>query len=175
MSNGLKFFLIFLIIVVFGAVGYFLLSGENIPSFSGATSSPLQTSTGEPVSGIADQSVPEIDADRVGQEFVSQLLNIRSIKLRDDIFSNPAFVSLIDYTIELIQLGNEGRDNPFAPFGVEGQDPSMGQFMGEGALEGSFPIIDSGGSMPSFGPGQVVPVQPQTPQEPVDDEFLNTS
>lgn len=155
MSNGLKFLLIFLIIVVFGAVGYFLLSdGEvSLPSISSSTGSPLQTSTGQPVSGLAAQASPAINADQVGQEFLAQLLNIRSIKLRDDIFSSPSFVSLTDYTIELIQLGNEGRDNPFAPFGVDGQNMF---FDGMENFE-SFPFSEDEQYFPSFGPGSVTP------------------
>lgn len=127
MSKGLKTLLIFLIIVVAGAIAYLLL-GEGFSVPTPTLSSPLQTSTGQPVSGLQEQNVPDVDADQIGQEFLTQLLNIRSIKLRDDIFSSPAFISLTDFTIELNQLGNEGRDNPFAPFGVEGSpmtDPSL--------------------------------------------------
>jgi hypothetical protein len=158
MSNGLKIFLILLIVVVFGAIGYFLLSDGGIPSPS-SSSSPLQTSTGAPVSGLAAQTSQSqnINADQVGQEFLAQLLNIRSIKLRDDIFSSPSFVSLVDYTIELIQLGNEGRVNPFAPFGIDGQNSFMEQGgFGEFdsfSFDQSFPSFESGSSFSSFGPG----------------------
>ena len=174
MSKGLKILLILLIVVVFGAIAYFLLAGESATPVVATTStgspstsptatptqnsapvntgsgSGLQTSTGQPVSGLAVQSNPEIDADQIGQEFLSQLLNIRSIKLREDIFSSPGFISLVDFTIELIQLGNEGRINPFAPFDAESVtgDPLLDQ--------GAF-IDENGQPITTFGQGTVTP------------------
>ncbi len=120
MSTFLKTFLILLVIVVFGAIVYLLVSDTDFIS-SGNTNSPLATSSGQPVSGLAtsNTAAAAIDAQVVSQEFLTQLLNIRSIKLRDDIFSRPSFISLTDFTIQLIQPGNEGRPNPFAPFGVD--------------------------------------------------------
>jgi hypothetical protein len=156
MSKGLKIFLIFLIVVVFGAIGYVLLSGKEVPSLSsgGAADSPLETSTGEPVSGLTDQTAREIDADQIGQEFLTQLLNIRTIKLREDIFSSPSFVSLVDFTIELVQPGNEGRENPFAPFGIDaGAEASL---MGTEIPMG----LDTTETPTSFGPGSVIPLPP---------------
>ena len=55
----------------------------------------------------------------VTQEFLSLLLNVRSIKIDDSIFSDNAFLSLRDSTILLIPDGNEGRPNPFAPIGSD--------------------------------------------------------
>lgn len=162
MSKGLKFFLIFLIVVVFGAIGYFVLSGQEMPEISlgNTNSTPLQSSTGAPVSGLAAQTTPDIDADQIGQEFLTQLLNIRSIKLRDDIFSRPSFVSLTDFTIELIQLGNEGRINPFAPFGIDGDTaPSDINLIPADLLPTQ---IDS---IPFSGEGSVTPVAPQPAPE----------
>lgn len=125
MSKALKTILIFLIVIVIGAIAYILL-GENLNLPTPTLSSPLQSSnTGENVSALGGDTVSDINADQIGQEFLTQLLNIRSIKLRDDIFSSPAFISLTDFTIELNQLGNEGRQNPFAPFGVDGAIDSV--------------------------------------------------
>lgn len=152
MKKGLKIFLIFLIVVVFGAIGYYLLSGEDISSPLSNTSSPLTTTTGAPVSGLAPTSTSTVDADQIGQEFLAQLLNIRSIKLREDIFSSPSFLSLTDFTIELIQAGNEGRINPFAPFGADEAvplAPDAGSTSGDGSTGSVF-----------FGPGSVTPVTP---------------
>lgn len=47
------------------------------------------------------------------------LLSIQNIKLDDSIFSDPAFVRLVDTSIILIPDGNEGRPNPFAPIGFD--------------------------------------------------------
>ena len=158
MSNGLKIFLIILILAVFGAIAYFLLGDGEYSLNVAPTSSPLQTSDSQPVSGLTPSNTAEIDADQIGQEFLTQLLNIRSIKLREDIFSRPAFISLTDFTIELIQLGNEGRPNPFAPFGIDGTtlpvDP-LGATTDQ-TNPGTMPSTSS----PMSGPGTVTPVSP---------------
>ncbi len=159
MSKGLKIFLMLMILVVFGAIAYFLIGNEDLSLKVSPTSSPLQTSTNQPVSGLAAQTTPDIDADQIGQEFLTQLLNIRTIKLREDIFSRPAFISLTDFTIELIQLGNEGRVNPFAPFGVDGETQAIDPF-DPFASELEFPQEDT--SSPFSGSGNVVPVIPST-------------
>lgn len=155
MSKGLKILLMLLILMVFGAIAYFLLGKEDLSLNVAPIASPLQTTGNQPVSGLASQNTPEIDADQIGQEFLTQLLNIRSIKLREDIFSRPAFISLTDFTIELVQLGNEGRDNPFAPFGVDG---------GTLPLDVAMPSTEAGattpGTTPIIGPGNVVPITP---------------
>ena len=181
MSNGLKFLLIILVVAVFGAIGYFLFFAGDTPISLSGQESPLQTSQGEPVSGLNTVN-EDIDAEQIGQEFLTQLLNIRSIKLRDDVFSRPAFVSLVDFTIELVQPGNEGRYNPFAPFGFntaeDGQiiiDPETGLpipssenspdsdiVIGSGNVT---PIIPSSGNTvaPNQSPvpsGQVIPLNP---------------
>lgn len=51
------------------------------------------------------------------QVFLTQLLNVNNITLIDGIFSDPAFNSLHDSSIILVQDGTEGRPNPFAQFG----------------------------------------------------------
>ena len=53
------------------------------------------------------------------KDFLPILLNIKDIKLDDSIFSDPAFIVLIDSNVVLVPEGNEGRPNPFASFGVE--------------------------------------------------------
>ena len=55
----------------------------------------------------------------VGQEFLTLLLNVKNINLNDAIFTDPAFISLRDSSITLVQDGTEGRPNPFAPIGAE--------------------------------------------------------
>lgn len=59
------------------------------------------------------------EEQRVGGEFLDQLLNLEAMTLPGDIFDNPSFGSLSDFTIDLIQPGNEGRPNPFAPVGED--------------------------------------------------------
>jgi hypothetical protein len=149
MKSSLKTLIIILVVLVIGAIAYFYLSDGG---FSPTFSSPLQTSTGAPVSGIASQSpTPAIDADQISQEFLSQLLGIRSIRLRDDIFSSPGFLGLQDFTLELIQPGNEGRPNPFAPFGVDFLNAN------DQSLVGS-----EGQMMPEMEPGQTGSFNPDS-------------
>lgn len=157
MSKGLKIFLMILILAVFGAIAYFLLGNEDLSLNVSPTASPLATSTNEPVSGLAAQNTEQIDADQIGQEFLTQLLNIRSIKLREDIFSRPAFISLTDFTIELIQLGNEGRVNPFAPFGIDGSTQLIDPLTG---LPVETMMLIPEGATPTSGVGNVVPIPP---------------
>lgn len=53
------------------------------------------------------------------KEFLALLLNVKNIKLDDAILSGNAFMSLRDSSITLVPDGNEGRPNPFAPFGSD--------------------------------------------------------
>lgn len=73
---------------------------------------------------ISSSGSPEVPAGAVTdnnstitEEFLTLLLSVKSIKLDDSIFTDPAFASLSDSTIVLTPDGNEGRPNPFAPFG----------------------------------------------------------
>lgn len=72
-------------------------------------------------------SVPNVPAGTenslVGGDFLSLLLNVKNIRLNDAIFSDVAFMSLKDSSITLIPDGNEGRSNPFAPIGVDTEEP----------------------------------------------------
>jgi len=76
---------------------------ENLISSSGNSSTTMPTST----------------TSSLDKDFLPFLLNVKNIKLDDSIFSDPAFVVLIDANVVLVPEGNEGRPNPFAPFGVE--------------------------------------------------------
>lgn len=53
------------------------------------------------------------------KDFLPLLLSVKNIKLDDSIFTNPAFLSLIDSSIVLTPSGDEGRPNPFAPLGTD--------------------------------------------------------
>ncbi len=55
----------------------------------------------------------------IAENFLSLLLNIKNIQLDDSIFSDPAFLSLRDSSIELIPDANAGRPNPFAQIGSD--------------------------------------------------------
>ena len=74
---------------------------------------------------ISSSGTPEVSNTAAGntnktivQDFLSLLLNTKSIKLDDAIFSDIAFTSLDDsHSITLTPDGTEGRINPFAQFG----------------------------------------------------------
>lgn len=134
------------IIVIIGVV-YFIFFGGKAPVETVTTNGSLQSSSGAPVTGIVQNTpVSSVEASKIGQEFVNQLLNLQAIKLDDGVFSSLAFQSLEDFTIVLVQPGNEGRPNPFAPFGSDGTTPDT---PAAGTTEGSFNVIPvTDGSLP---------------------------
>lgn len=130
-----KFLKNFIIIVVFlgaaFAIYFFLFAKKEPVNNSLGSNSSLQSSSGSPVTGIVNPTpVSSIEASKIGQEFVNQLLNLQAIKLNDEIFSSVGFQSLEDFTIILVQPGNEGRPNPFAPFGADSLTPDPGSLPG---------------------------------------------
>jgi len=76
----------------------------------------LISSTGNSVlpTNTKQGATPEIS-----QDFLTVLLSVKNIKIDDSIFTDPAFLSLNDSTIQLVSDGNEGRQNPFAPLGSD--------------------------------------------------------
>ena len=109
MNPKLKTILIIVAIVIIIGVVIFFVSSKSSPS--GSQSRGLVSSTGAPVTSVSTRS-----DDSIGNQFVSTLLNLKDIKLDNSLFSDPAFQSLNDFTITLVQPGGEGRANPFAPF-----------------------------------------------------------
>lgn len=105
----IKNIIIFVVIAVILILAYVFLFKKSPEQAS------LVSSTGNPVlpSSASDQG------SLMGKDFLSLLLNVENIKLDDAIFTDPAFATLHDSTIELIQDGNEGRPNPFAPLGSD--------------------------------------------------------
>ncbi|MBP9802913.1 MAG: hypothetical protein KBD14_01235 [Candidatus Pacebacteria bacterium] len=57
--------------------------------------------------------------DKLSNEILATLSSIKSITLEDKIFKSQSFNSLVDGTVPLVQDGNEGRPNPFAPIGTD--------------------------------------------------------
>jgi len=112
MSQRLKNIIIFFGIAL-GAILVSLFFFQEAPNEDNLTPS-FQTST----------SPAGVSAGGAGQDFLPLLLNVRNIKLNDAIFLDTAFQSLVDSSIALTPEGNEGRFNPFAPFGVENRPTS---------------------------------------------------
>lgn len=109
-------------------LAYFLFFGKTKNVQTVTPNNTLETSAGSsPVSSIVNPNpLTGAEANKISQEFVNQLINLKAIKLNDDIFSSLAFQSLQDFSITLVQPGNEGRPNPFAPFGADNTDTGLG-------------------------------------------------
>lgn len=98
-------------IIMYGVLAVVLVFGYVF--FMGGEDEDFLTAEGMPVDGSMDTN------SAVSAEFLTILLNIKSLKLDDSIFSDPVFNSLIDSSIVLVPDGNEGRPNPFAPVGFD--------------------------------------------------------
>ncbi len=118
MSKTLKKIILVLVIFALVGVGASLFLGDT----NEVTSQLQSLGTGEtaaPLTQNATTSSTVADTEEINREFISMLLNLQSITLTDDIFSEPAFEALVDNTVRLNQPGNEGRPNPFAPIGSD--------------------------------------------------------
>lgn len=71
------------------------------------------------VSAVSNTGASNTDGASMTQEFLTVLLNVKSIKLDTAILLSNAFASLHDSSITLTQDGDEGRANPFAPIGSD--------------------------------------------------------
>lgn len=126
MSKTLKKIMIFGAIAVVLVIVVFVFIGKTAAPTGAPGSNGLQTSAGNAVSSIVNpQPQGAVEASQIGQEFINQLVNLQAIKLDDGVFSSLSFQSLEDFTIILVQPGNEGRPNPFAPFGSDGTEPDV--------------------------------------------------
>lgn len=84
-------------VFIFVMIGFFFGDGEN-----GVGPSLLSSGGGEQAANIAER------------ELLSILLDLRRIELREEIFSDSVFISLKDFSQDLVPEP-VGRKNPFAP------------------------------------------------------------
>ena len=89
---------IFIIVIIVVGVSWYALSGSSAPS-------PTLTTTDVSGAGVADQGL------------VSTLLALRAAKLDGTILSDPAFLSLKDFSTQILPEP-VGRVDPFAPLSV---------------------------------------------------------
>lgn len=92
--------IIAIIIIVFIAYNYFFKKDNN---------TQLITS---------NLDVLQTNKLNAGKEIVALLSDLKSLQLNDDIFKNKEFRSLEDFSLP-IASEPKGRNNPFAPIGVE--------------------------------------------------------
>ncbi|MCF7865396.1 MAG: hypothetical protein K9M11_02730 [Candidatus Pacebacteria bacterium] len=94
------------VVIVLAFAGYwFLISGQKQGSSSGVTKQAV-TTTSTTQTGSA--------LDGPGKEFVTQLLAIQNIKFNLQLFADPVFQGLQDWSREILPQ-ETGRPNPFAP------------------------------------------------------------
>ncbi|MCX6753260.1 MAG: hypothetical protein NTW62_02880 [Candidatus Nomurabacteria bacterium] len=116
MSPQIKKIILFVgiaLVVIVGAIVFFKKPTTTTNTLTSTANKAAPITTTNTVKSTTSAS------STVGQEFITTLLNVNNIKLDDGIFSNPAFSTLKDSTIELVSDGNEGRPNPFSPIGVD--------------------------------------------------------
>ena len=104
MFRKYKNIIIIVIIIIIAGAAYTLLTGNTDDRLL-VSDTPSDTS-----------SVIESD-------LLTLLLDIRSVKLNGDIFSDPIFRSLEDFGQDLVPEP-VGRDNPFAPIGLDANQES---------------------------------------------------
>jgi len=120
MSKTIKKVIIILIIIVLIVIGASFFVGENNSKSNGSSLQSVTTGgDAAPLTQIATTNAALMDTEEINREFISMLLNLQTIRLSDDIFSESAFSVLMDNTVRLNQPGNEGRPNPFAPIGTD--------------------------------------------------------
>ncbi len=112
MSNTIKVILITVVIIAIGAFGYWYATSGSTPETTGV----LQSSN--PALGGVDSPLAADDT-AISDKFLALLLNMRTIKLDQSIFSDAAFTSLKDFSTTITPEANPGRANPFAPIGVD--------------------------------------------------------
>jgi hypothetical protein len=84
--------------LVLAGLAWYMLGGTTAPSDSVLTT----------------QNTAQVPAD--AQELVSSLLTLRAVTLNANIFTNPSFQALKDFSTPII-TESVGRANPFAPLG----------------------------------------------------------
>ncbi len=93
------------LVVVIGFVGWYTLTGNT-------NSTDLLVTE--------DLTTPTSDSDR---DLVATLLELRAVSLSSTIFMDPAFRSLVDFGIEIVEEPR-GRSNPFAPLPLPANTPA---------------------------------------------------
>lgn len=67
---------------------------------------------------VPDTAPAAEENNQKGREILALLADLKSVRLDDSIFSDPAFQSLQDTSVELT-AEPKGRPNPFAPLGKD--------------------------------------------------------
>lgn len=102
------------ILIVIGAALYF--GAQFFTKDNAAPTSGLVSSNGDGT--LATDVTP--GSEDIGGEFVTLLLNMKTIKLDEGFFQSSSFKALQDFSTAIQPENNQGRINPFAPIGQDG-------------------------------------------------------
>lgn len=114
---NLKKISIIVVIVILAFIAYSYMISGNSKSSSGVTKQNVAGGTAVTPGSAA--------LDGPGKDFVTQLLAIQNIKFNLDLFSDPVFLGLQDYSRDLVPQ-ESGRPNPFAPLDGDTSSASAG-------------------------------------------------
>lgn len=78
---------------------------------------------GEDTNPLTVTSTPSTEQQTIGRELLVTLRELRSLKLNGELFNDPVFHSLRDFSVAL-PLQEAGRRNPFAPLGSDASAPA---------------------------------------------------
>lgn len=106
MKGVIRTIIILVIVVTLGIVGYSVFFKKDTAP-TGSLVTTAGQGTGETLEGGP------------GREFLDLLLSVRSLSLDGSIFSSTAFTALQDFSRPIPPDTNPGRENPFAPLGVD--------------------------------------------------------
>jgi hypothetical protein len=112
MASPIKKVFIFILLAAIGGLVYvYFFQGEKVqPSASGLSSSTGRTVGAQGLGGESQGSGSDI-----GREFLTSLLNLKTLTLSDKLFTNDSFSTLEDFSVVIIPPTDTGRPNPFAP------------------------------------------------------------
>jgi len=108
----------------------FIKKAPEQASLTTTSTTGVTTSANAPVGGVQKED------SQIAKDFLGLLLSVKGITLDDSIFSDVAFSHLKDSSILLVQEGNEGRPNPFAPIGSDVPDSVSASDLGASATTG---------------------------------------
>jgi len=135
MTSPIKKIIIFVLVgVVLVVVYFYFFSGKTVQTTIGG----LTSSTGKTVGtqGLVATSTDGV-GNEIGREFLSSLLNLKTLTLSDKLFTNDSFRTLEDFSIVIIPPIETGRPNPFAP--VVGMSTTPTETLSIPPIEGTLP------------------------------------
>lgn len=113
-----KIIIIILIIAALAGGGYYFYTSGNATA-TDASQNPIGSI--DQISGPASSGVGD-GSTIVGADIVVLLNKVNSLKIDPAIFKTPAYLSLVDYSVQVPAV-EVGRANPFAP--IPGWEPPV--------------------------------------------------